>query len=179
MTWIREETVQKLRQEFLRIEMPGMVELIDYLVAMDKAGTPITVIGPSTIDLHNVMNDILVNEQAIFDAIWFRTFKLHFGSKNVPPLIDIAKSGPLLEQAPPEARKKIDEICRGFAQMAQADPAGDVEGTDKDGHYRIPRDDFIRWKRDPSFVPQKIRIEHLSVDSIHSVDVNEFLKKLN
>ncbi len=40
MTRIEEETVQKLRQEFLRIEMPGMVALIDHLWEMEKAGTP-------------------------------------------------------------------------------------------------------------------------------------------
>jgi len=174
----KEAAIAQMREKYLEMEMPGMVELIDYLVEMEERGTPITTIGSSTIDLHNVLNDILVTEEAIFEAIWFRTFKLHFGNKNVPPLVDIAKSGPLLEQAPMEARKKIDEICRGFAQMAKAEPAGDVESVDKDGVWRIPKDEYMKWKKDPSYQPKRTRIERLSVDK-EPVDIEEYVRKLN
>lgn len=180
MEWASKGVVAQLREAYLAIDMPGMVELIDYLVEMDRVGTPRTTIGSSTINLHNVLNDILVNEQAIFEAIWFRTFKFHFGKKGVPPLIDIAEMGLLLEQAPPAARKKIDEVCRMFAQIPKMEAAADVEVSDKDGLWRIPKDEWNAWKKDPSKPkPRGVRIEHLFVDRQETVDVEEFVKKLN
>ena len=117
MTWTSEETVQKLRQKFLRIEMPGMVALIDHLWKMEKAGTPVTCIGSSTIDLHGLMRCKNMSEQELFETIFFRLNKLHFGSRTRPPFLDIAESGPVLEAAPPEARKRIDAIVGEFAKI--------------------------------------------------------------
>src|SRR3989344_141210 len=114
---IREETVQKLRQEFLRIEMAGMVALIDHLWEMEKAGTPVTCVGSSTIDLHGLMGCKNMSEKELFETVFFRLNKLHFGSKNRSPFLDVAEAGPVLETAPLEARKRIDTIIGEFARI--------------------------------------------------------------
>lgn len=109
-----------LREKYAKLGMSGMVALIDHVVDAFKSGRKIVSVGSSTIDLHGLTKCKNMTEQEMFETIFFRLNKLHFGSDKRDPLEDIASAYQPLAEAPEFARKRIDEIVGEFARLGNS-----------------------------------------------------------
>jgi hypothetical protein len=163
----------KLREDFAAMEMPGVVNLIDMILESKRRNKEIFEIGSSSIGKRIIVSMAKVYEaaQKKFPEQPFPFFYLgrRASRDGKRPVLSLFAHLDLLRQVvaevPAEQRKDFDLFCGTLAESQARLAARDVEGTDKDGHYRIPKDEWNRAQQDPTYIPTKIRIPKLSIDS--------------
>lgn len=130
--------VQKLR-EFYR-GYSGIIALIDYLDSPKVRALGLTEIGSSTIDIDGVLDDETMTEAEAAYAIFFKTYKMHIGSKDgsVTPLEWLEKLSKVFSKIHPVARGRFDRICGALAKVHKA-----VYRALETGDYEIVTDEMI------------------------------------
>ncbi len=114
--------VDQLRQRYFDIQMPGMVEMIDFIVAQEKAGRHLEKIGSSTIVPPGLKINENASEAEIFETVFFKLQSFHLGSSTTTPLEDIADYFEAFLKAPPEWKERLDSVLGTMARVGSHKP---------------------------------------------------------
>lgn len=138
--------VAALRASYLELNMPGMVELIDFLSS--EKGSQCNEIGSSSIGPYGTGVLYLGRPRANPPETPLESIQL------VLPTMPT-----ILQKYGREGLDKLDKVMGSFAQWAQAKPSGDSMLFREDGEYRLTPEEYAQFTANPDMDLEPFRVK--------------------